>query len=144
MHLIPRLLKGSSLWKRQLIFEGLLREGCRRKVSKTRLFPLRVIRNFDIVDDCLTCLFMRNQAAVMGKFIVKGAQNFPSGAVITIRFTTHGGVHAKLFDHRLIVVRAVPTAPIGYRISPGLGRYSAIAPNSACITSVLVMRSPMA
>jgi hypothetical protein len=65
----------------KLIFEELLREGGRRKVSKARLFPLPVIKDFDIFGDCLPCLFMRSKAAVMDKFIFERAQKLSIGAL---------------------------------------------------------------
>jgi hypothetical protein len=39
-----------------LIFEELLREGGRRKVSMSRLFPLQVIKDFGVVQNRVFCV----------------------------------------------------------------------------------------
>lgn len=56
----------------RLIFEELLREDGRGKVSEARLFPLPIIKDFDIFGDCLSRLFTRSKAAVVNKFILRG------------------------------------------------------------------------
>lgn len=82
--------------------------------SPTSLLGHPVVENFDVLlDDALGLRPCCEAAVEDPRCLQRAPEAFHRPTVPTITLATHGGAHAKLLEHGLVIVRAVLAAPIG-------------------------------
>src|SRR5471030_333965 len=98
----------TSVSSRQRLFSEIISERRRRYVVETRMAPLAVVENFDVLLDRRCRVGPCGVPLMMNHFVLQAApEAFHRRVVVAVPLARHGCTHAELSDQFSIVVGAV-------------------------------------